>query len=112
VSAHLQKFKHQSFFQLNIEELEAQIMDRMSDIASFVATSVIESDANVAMEGYLTELLEFNTSMAMEAFDAKKAMQDAGVAIKRFIEGAKRRVLEMIGNIIRRIGEMMAAQGC
>lgn len=84
-------------------------MDRMSDIASFVATSAIESDANVAMEGYLAELLEFNTSMAMEAFDAKKAMQDAGVAIKRFIEGAKRRVLEMIGNIIRRIGEMMAA---
>lgn len=80
-------------------------MDHMQNVTSFIATQAIESDAKIAMEGYITELREFNS--AMEAFDAKKMMDSAGEAIKKFIEGAKRRIMDMISNIIRRIGEMM-----
>lgn len=60
-------------------------------------------DVNASMEGYLAELVELNA--ATEAFDAKAV----GEKIQTFVRKAKERLVQFIGTIVKRLGEMIAA---
>lgn len=82
-------------------------MNRLYDVASFVAMSVIQSDMQATMDGYLVDLRDFTD--AMEAANGGSFVQTAIKAINDFLMKAKARALELIENIIRRIGEMVGA---
>lgn len=83
-------------------------MDRLQSVSSYIAAASLDADLKATMENYLVDLRDFTTAMEVSdggASFVKKAVD----AIGNFMRKAKQRLMELVDNLIRRLGEMIGA---